>query len=268
VDTLKSVQVIAAEDTRIVGRLLAAYEIATPTLSYHDYNELSRARTLLARLLSGESVALVSDAGTPLINDPGFRIVQACINAGVMVVSLPGPCAAITALAGSGLPPDKFLFVGFPPRTGVKRRAFYRELRDVAVTIVLYEAPHRLVASLADIAQELGDRRVCLARSLTKPHETYVRGTIVTIVAQLKHEHRVLGETTIVLSGQSERSQVSTTSGPPEGLLQSLMDEGLQGRALLKRLRAETGLSRREAYALILSAKLNGGVATQAATEF
>src|SRR5918992_1232222 len=178
VEVLRSVDMIAAEDTRHLGKLRRAYDITTPALSYHDFNEQSRAQQLLDLLQEGKNVALVSDAGTPLVSDPGYRVVRAAIEAGVMVSSVPGACAAVTALVASGLPPTQFRFVGFPPRTTARRRSFFADLAADPATLVLYEAPHRLVACLTDAQAALGDREACVARNVTKSTESYARGSL------------------------------------------------------------------------------------------
>ncbi|NJN66561.1 MAG: 16S rRNA (cytidine(1402)-2'-O)-methyltransferase [Chloroflexaceae bacterium] len=174
---LREVSLIAAEDTRHTRRLLAHYDIRTPCCSYHEHNKLSRLGEVLAVLAEGD-VALVSDAGTPALSDPGVELVHACIAAGWPVSPLPGPGAPIAALVASGLPTDRFLFVGFLPRRGSDRRDLLARLGRLPVTLVCFEAPHRLRASLADMLAVLGDRRVVVAREMTKLHEEFVRATL------------------------------------------------------------------------------------------
>ncbi len=177
--TLKSVAVVAAEDTRHFATLARHHGIEARAVSYHDHNEEARSRELVERLRSGDDVALVSDAGTPLVSDPGYRLVRAAIDAGIAVTSLPGASAVTTALAASGLPPHPFRFIGFLPRAAAARRAALEGLRDEEATLVAFEAPRRLLAALRDAHAGLGDREACLARNLTKPHERYQRGPAV-----------------------------------------------------------------------------------------
>lgn len=207
---LAGVACIAAEDTRVTRALLRRLDIPAPTLvSYHDHNEVERVPALLARLQRGDDVALVSDAGTPLVSDPGYRLVTAAIDAGVPVVPVPGPCAAVAALCASGLPPDRFLVVGFLPREAGARRAALERLRGETATLLLYVAPHRALQVLADLAAVWGgDRRVALARSLTKPGEDWIRGTVTAAQERLEAEQAtqegVRGELTVVVEGARE----------------------------------------------------------------
>ncbi len=178
IQILKDVDLIAAEDTRHTHKLLQHYGIRTKTISYHEHNEQQRSEELLGRLLEGSDVAIVSDAGTPGINDPGFRLVRLAIENNIPVVSVPGPSAVVTALVASGLPTDEFFFGGFlPARSGARRNRLVG-LRDVPGTLVLYEAPHRLRATLKDAAEVLGGRQAVVARELTKLHEELRRGTL------------------------------------------------------------------------------------------
>jgi 16S rRNA (cytidine1402-2'-O)-methyltransferase len=255
VETLRAVDLIAAEDTRDFREIQRAYDISTRAISYHDHNEQARSRELLERLLAGESVAVVSDAGTPLINDPGFRIVNAAIEAGVPVTSLPGPSAVTTALAASGLPTASFLYLGYPPRTTSKRRTFFTTQIRQPATLVFYEAPHRLTATVADLLATLGDRPACLARNLTKPHERYQRGSLSQLHAELSAEVSVRGETTVIVGGASgdepeDRSTVEET-------IAGMLADGVDSRTILEQIMAEYGLKRREAYELILRGRGN-----------
>jgi 16S rRNA (cytidine1402-2'-O)-methyltransferase len=256
VDTLRGVDLIAAEDTRDFRAIQREYDIDTPVVSYHDFNEQTRAPQIVERLLGGASVALVSDAGTPLVNDPGFRVVVAAVEAGAPVTSLPGPCAAVAALPASGLPTTRFLFLGFPPRTGSKRRAFFGTVRHDPATLIFYEAPHRLIATLTDLLDTLGERSICLARNLTKPHERYQRGTIATVLAELREENAagsVRGEVTVIVAGASDDLAPAEATATPD--VATLLNEGLDTKTILDRLIREHGLKRRDAYELILQAK-------------
>lgn len=256
VETLRTVDLIAAEDTRDFRALQRAYQITARVISYHDHNEQSRARELLQRLIAGESVAVVSDAGTPLINDPGFRIVNLAIEAGIPVTSLPGPSAVTTALAAAGLPTASFLYLGYPPRTSSKRRTFFATQVHQPATLVFYEAPHRLIETLTDLLDTLGDRPACLARNLTKPHERYQRGTLSTLLAELHAEDAVRGEATVLIGGSSGSEPTDRTD--VEATISAMLAEGADSRTILDLLTGEHGLKRREAYALILRHRADG----------
>jgi 16S rRNA (cytidine1402-2'-O)-methyltransferase len=255
VEVLRSVDMIAAEDTRHLLKLRRAYDITTPALSYHDFNEQSRAQQLLDMLREGKNVALVSDAGTPLVSDPGYRVVRAAIEAGVPVSSVPGACAAVTALVASGLPPTQFRFVGFPPRTSARRRTFFADLGQDVATLVLYEAPHRLVVCLRDALAVLGDRQACVARSITKTSESYLRGCLSDVIAALEREAVVRGEATVVLAGRgAEAADVAAgANDAAPALARALLAQGVDTRSATQRLVHDFGLPRREAYALIVA---------------
>ncbi|MGQ0384922.1 MAG: 16S rRNA (cytidine(1402)-2'-O)-methyltransferase [Gammaproteobacteria bacterium] len=249
-EILAAVHVVAAEDTRHTGRLLRELGLERPLVSLHEHNERARAAELVARLRTGESIALVSDAGTPLVSDPGFPLVRAAIEAGIPVVPLPGPCAAIAALAASGLPAERFCFEGFLPARAGARRQRLAELAAEPRTLVLYEAPHRLAACLADLAAALGaSRRACVARELTKLYERFYRGGLGELAERARTDpdlHR--GESVIVVEGAAE-----------QGVDASRLDEALA--VLLRVLPASaaaaaaaeiTGARRNEAYARAL----------------
>ncbi len=201
-DTLAKVELVAAEDTRVTGALLRQLGLPQrPMISTHDHNEAARAEEIVRALEGGSSVALVSDAGMPLVSDPGYRVVVAVIEAGAPVVVLPGPCAAVTALAGSGLPPDRFVFLGFLPRDEGPREEALRARRHDPATLVLYEAPHRVVALLGSVRRVLGERRVVVARSLTKEWEEWIRGAAEEVEARFRSEDPVRGELTVLIEG-------------------------------------------------------------------
>lgn len=255
---LREVDLIAAEDTRHLEKYRRAYGFETPAISVYEYNEAWRSEQLVARLLAGEQVALVSDAGTPLVNDPGYRLVRAALAHGIAVTSVPGACAAVVALAVSGLSPAEFRFVGFPPRTGGKRRSWLARLRDDPSTLILYEAPHRLLASLTDARDILGDRAACLARSITKADEAYVRGTLGEIVALLAAEERVRGEATVIISGVAGTGANARDEDANEALAEAvgrMAADGPRTSEIVERLMADAGLPRREAYRLALAAR-------------
>jgi 16S rRNA (cytidine1402-2'-O)-methyltransferase len=248
-DVLRAVDLVAVEDTRHFATFARAHQISSRTVSVHEHNESQRIPELLDRLADGASIALVSDAGTPLVSDPGYRLVRAAIDAGVAVTSLPGASAVTTALAAAGLPPQPFRFCGFPPRTRGPRRAFWEALRDETATLVCFEAPHRLAGSLEDAHAALGDRDACLARNLTKPHERYQRGTLRELLTALAAEGTVRGECTIVIAGggggAAEEGERRATAAAD-----LLLDEGAPPRAVVALLTATLGLSRRRAYEL------------------
>ncbi len=200
---LGEVALIAAEDTRHTGKLLAHYQIATPLISLHEHNESERTTDLLARLARGESVALVSDAGTPLISDPGYELVRAARSAGLRVEAVPGPCAAVAALSVSGLAPDRFVFEGFPPARHGARRERLEQLLNETRTLIFYESPHRIVETLADMAAVFGDTRIAvLARELTKQFETVLGGTLAELCARVRAEpDQQRGEMVILVQG-------------------------------------------------------------------
>src|SRR5438094_9535988 len=193
---LREVAVIAAEDTRRTANLLARYTIDAPTTSLHEHNERKKAASLVARLQRGDSIALVSDAGTPTISDPGQRLVRAAIDAGIRVETIPGPSAAVAALAASGLPTDTFVFLGFPPTRAHDRDDWMASLRLAGRTAIFFEAPHRIRAPLADVQRAIGDRPVAVARELTKTHEELVRGPISQVLGRLSEPR---GEFTVVV---------------------------------------------------------------------
>ena len=200
---LAAVSVVAAEDTRHSSQMLRGLGLERPLLSLHEHNERARAAELVARLRAGESVALVSDAGTPLISDPGYQLLRAALAAGITVSPIPGPCAAIAALSAAGLPSERFCFEGFLPARAGARRKRLSELAGEPRTLVIYEAPHRIAASLADIAAACGGtRRACIARELTKKFESFYRGSLDELAARAKNDEDLRrGEAVIIVEG-------------------------------------------------------------------
>ena len=196
-DTLRNVDVIACEDTRQTLKLLSHFGIQKARISYHDFNEREKASELAGRIKNGENVALVSDAGTPAISDPGFRLVRLCREQGIPVVAIPGANAAITALSASGLPSDQFLFVGFLPPRKTARREHLETLRTFPGSLIFYEGPHRIQAALEDIQEIFGDREACIGRELTKLHEEYIFGKL----SQVRQRIKELGEFVIIVGG-------------------------------------------------------------------
>ncbi|HRC84593.1 MAG TPA: 16S rRNA (cytidine(1402)-2'-O)-methyltransferase [Thermoanaerobaculia bacterium] len=204
-EALEQADLVACEDTRRTGWLLSQLGIRRPMLSLNDHNERSRLPRLLALLEEGKTVALVSDAGTPLVSDPGFALVRAAIELGARVEPVPGASAILTALVASGLPPYPFTFAGFPPPRAGKRRAFFRELAPLPHTVIFFESPHRLLASLEDARHELGDRPAALGRELTKLYEEVLRGRLSEIEAELAGRPAIKGELVLVV-GRAEKA--------------------------------------------------------------
>lgn len=243
---LGEVDLIACEDTRRTGLLLSAHAIATPTISYFDHNERQRTRELTKRLLAGEKIALVTDAGTPAISDPGYRLVRAALDAGIRVSAVPGACAAIAALSIAGLPTDRFTFEGFVPARDSARRGAFEAIRTEPRTMIFYEAARRLADTLTEMVVAFGEsRRAAVVREITKTYEETVSGTL----GELAHRYRqtpALGEVTIVVEGASDAEKV-----PEESVavtLEALREAGLslkQASAIMAHL---TGRGRREIY--------------------
>ncbi|MGF1497911.1 MAG: 16S rRNA (cytidine(1402)-2'-O)-methyltransferase [Elainellaceae cyanobacterium] len=243
---------IAAEDTRHTGKLLQHFQIATPQISYHDHNRHSRTPELLAILRQGQSVALVTDAGMPGISDPGYDLVKACREAGISVIAIPGASAVITALSGSGLPTERFVFEGFLPAKGTERRDRLESLQSETRTIVLYESPHRLRQTLTDLSSCLGsDRPLVLARELTKMHEDWWQGTLLEAIAHFDHRDPQ-GEFTLVIAG-SVQSQPLLSESALLAELEELLGQGLSRSQASRQLAQRTPLSRRQIYQLALS---------------
>lgn len=252
-EVLCAVEVVAAEDTRHYATLDRAHGIGRRAVSLHEHNEQARVPELIDRLREGTDIALVSDAGTPLLNDPGYLLVTAAIEAGVRVTSLPGPSAITTALAAAGLPPVPFRFCGFPPRTAGSRRAFYSSLVGERATLVVFEAPHRLAASLRDAQAALGDRPACLARSMTKPHERFQRGSLAELAAAVDAEGTVRGECTLVIAGAPEAARAADERAADERATASaelLLGQGVPPRTVVALLTSVFDLPRRRAYEL------------------
>jgi len=248
-ERLGAVAVVAAEDTRHFATLARHHGIEARAVSYHDHNEDARTRELIGRLQAGDDVALVSDAGTPLISDPGYRLVRAAIEAGVSVTSLPGASAVTTAVAASGLPPHPFRFISFLPRTASARRSVFEAVAADAATLVAFEAPRRLTNALRDAVDILGDRPACLARSITKPHERYQRGQLSELIAELEEEGEVRGECTLLIGGAVQRSGVTEEAEADATLL---LEADAPARAVQELLIQRHGVSKRDAYALVL----------------
>jgi 16S rRNA (cytidine1402-2'-O)-methyltransferase len=245
---LGEVNLIAAEDTRHTRKLLSHYQISTPTISYHEHNKIGRLDDILHALLQGD-VALVSDAGTPALNDPGYELVKAALQAGHTISPIPGPSAPLAALVSSGLPTDAFLYLGYLPRRPVERRTSLAEIAEFPYTLIFLETPHRLLSSLADLLETLGDRPICVARELTKLHEEIWRGNLSQALAYFQSQPP-RGEFTLVVGGKP--AQIKHYS--EEEIKQAIQDglhQAIPPAQLAAQLAAASGLPRRKLYALI-----------------
>ncbi len=243
---LQQVRLIAAEDTRVTRKLLAHFDIHTPLTSYYEHNQQFKLDAVLAALAEGD-VALVSDAGTPALNDPGYELVRAALEAGHRVSPVPGPCAPIAALVASGLPTDAFLYLGYLPRQAQERRARLQQVADLPYTLIFLEAPHRLLSTLTDLHEVLGDRPVAVARELTKLHEQVWRGSL-SEARQYFAENAPRGEFTLVVAGASP----GTVTRWPEEAVRAALRAGLERGESLPQLAArvarESGWERRRVY--------------------
>jgi 16S rRNA (cytidine1402-2'-O)-methyltransferase len=252
---LGEVGLIACEDTRHTRKLLAHYQISRPTISYHEHNERERTPELIAKLKSGMSLALVSDAGTPLISDPGYRLVQAAIAQGIQVVPVPGASAALTALAAAGLATDEFYFAGFLPSKPSQRRARLVQLATINATLVFYEAPHRIKETLTDARNALGNRQCAVARELTKLHEEFIRGRLDE-VCEAMQQADVRGEIVLLVGPPVEDAEAinqSASRSITEAVAALTRDEGLDQKAALKRVARARRMSKSEAYRRLMA---------------
>jgi 16S rRNA (cytidine1402-2'-O)-methyltransferase len=250
---LQTVDAIAAEDTRHTGKLLQHFEIKTPQISCHQHNIVSRLPGLLERLHNGQQIALVTDAGMPGISDPGYELVKACVAAGIQVVPIPGPTAAITALSASGLPTDHFCFEGFLPVKGAARKAHLARLQAQPYTMILYEAPHRLRQTLQDLRDTLASERpMVVSRELTKRYETFWRGTLEEAVIHFTTEEP-RGEFTLVVAGAPVVPIAAPTPAELRSLLEGLLTQGISRSQASKDLAKQLNLPRREVYQLALT---------------
>ncbi|MCA1994871.1 MAG: 16S rRNA (cytidine(1402)-2'-O)-methyltransferase [Coleofasciculus sp. S288] len=252
VKTLQSVDLIAAEDTRHTGKLLQHFQIKTPQLSYHEHNRNERLPELLGLLNEGKAIALVTDAGMPGISDPGYELVKACTEAGITVIPIPGATAGITALSAAGLPTDRFVFEGFLPASGQNRQKRLEFVAAESRTIILYESPHRIQQTLQDLGNCFGkDRRIVVARELTKLHEEFWRGTIEDAIAHYT-EREPKGEFTLVIAGKLPEIPVLSEE-ELKAELTKIMAQGISRSQASRQLAQQTKLSRRELYQLALA---------------
>lgn len=255
---LRECDLIACEDTRQTRKLLDHFGIATPAVSYHEHNEAARAAELAAKMEEGSSIALVSDAGTPLVSDPGYRLVRAAIDAGIPVIPVPGPSAALGALSAAGLPSDTFRFCGFLPPKSSQRRRVLEEWKGETATLIFYETPHRILDALDDIAAVMGPRPMAIARELTKIHEEFLRGTAAEIRETLAARPSVKGEFTLLIGKAPEKKASNLMEAPAGESELSLQDavraaekEGLSRMDAIKRVARERGLGKRDVYRMV-----------------
>lgn len=253
---LEEVDLIAAEDTRNSIKLLNHFEIKTPMTSYHEYNKYDKAKVLVAKLLAGQNIALITDAGTPGISDPGEELVKQCYEAGITVTTLPGACACVNALIISGLPTRRFCFEAFLPSDKKERARILEDLKSETRTIVLYEAPHHLLKTLGELSETLGNRRMTVCRELTKKHETVFRTTISEAVAYYT-ENEPKGECVLVIEGVSFEDLDEEDRRKWENMSISehvayYMDQGMEKKTAMKQTALDRGISKREVYQALL----------------
>jgi 16S rRNA (cytidine1402-2'-O)-methyltransferase len=247
---LGEVDLIACEDTRQTRKLLDHYGIQKPAISYHEHNETDRAEELAERLREGAAIALVSDAGAPLVSDPGYRLVRAAIERGIAVYPIPGPSAVVAALSASGLPTDSFRFAGFLPHKPGQRMKALEAIADELATVIFYEAPHRILESLEAVEQALGDRPVVVARELTKIHEEFLRGTAAELRAELASRESVKGEITLLIGKATAPPPDDTPLDEAVGALERV---GIPRMEAIKQVARRRGLPKREVYDQLLN---------------
>lgn len=254
--TLKEVDLIAAEDTRNSIKLLNHFDIHTPMTSYHEYNKIEKAEVLIRKMQEGTNIALITDAGTPGISDPGEDLVRMCYEAGIEVTSLPGPAACITALTLSGLPTRRFCFEAFLPSDKKERQAILLELVNETRTIIMYEAPHRLVKTLNELLETLGNRKMTLCRELTKKHETAFASTIESIL-KFYETQEPKGECVLVIEGKSREELVAEERSKWEEMsieehMEVYLSKGMDKKEAMKAVAKDRGVSKRDIYQALL----------------
>jgi 16S rRNA (cytidine1402-2'-O)-methyltransferase len=253
---LHHVNLIASEDTRHTGKLLHHFQIKTPQISYHQHNSKSRENELLNRLQNGENIALVTDAGMPGISDPGYEIINLCINEGITVIPIPGPTAVITALVASGLPTDKFIFEGFLPPKNKQRIAHLESLKSESRTIIFYESPHRILATLKDLARVFGNqRKITIARELTKLHEEFWRGNLEQAVSLYENKTQIMGEFTLIIAGNNQETIPTLSDSEIKIELQQLLAQGMSKTQASRHLAGLISHSRNYIYQIALTIK-------------
>jgi len=254
IQTLKDVTLIAAEDTRHTKRLLTHYTIHNSMTSLHEHNENQRTGELIKRLKKGDSIALVSDAGTPTLSDPGYRLIREAIGSGIHVVPIPGASAALSSLCVSGLPTDAYVFMGFLPRKEGKRQKILKSLAHESKTIIFYESPRRVKRLIDDLIKTLGNRQSVLSREMTKLHEEFIRGTLSEILDVLADRREIKGECTLVVHGGVEQETLGVDALRQE-LIQGLHQDGIRLSDLVKNIVKHYGLPKKQVYAEALKVK-------------
>ena len=254
IETLKKVDLIAAEDTRHTQRLLSHYHIKNQMISLHEHNESQRTPELIARLAAGDAIALVSNAGTPTLSDPGYRLVKQAAASHIRIVPIPGPSAALASLSVSGLPTDAYIFVGFLPRKAGKVKKILAELKPERKTLIFYESPRRITALLRSLIQLMGNRKAVLSREMTKRYEEFIRGSLADILAQLTDRVEVKGECTLVVHGSGGSNDPDMDTVRDE-ILQELQTGAASISELAKRIAAKHGLMKNQVYAEALKLK-------------
>ena len=249
---LKEVDLIAAEDTRQTKKLCSHYDITTPLTSYHEHNKQLKGQYLIEQLKAGKNIAVVTDAGMPGISDPGYDLVTLAVEAGINVVPLPGAVAAVSALVVSGLPTEQFVFLGFLPRAGKKRKNELLSLMAEGRTMIFYEAPHRLRKTLEDLLHALGNRQVVIGRELTKKYEEFWRGELASA---LDYFQEPKGEITIVLAGNENSQPKETFSGSIEEEIELLLNQGMEKMECFKKIAKRRKMSKSEVYSIYLQNK-------------
>ncbi len=252
VDVLKNCHLIACEDTRTTKKLLSRYSIRTPVTSYQEYNEVEKSPELLEKLKEGENIALVSDAGTPLISDPGWRLAALSIENCIDVVSVPGPSSAVAALTVSGLPSDGFLFLGFFPKTSGKRKGLLRGISHYPHTLIFYESAKRVYGTLQTMSEILGERKVCVAREMTKLHEEVIRGQFSEVLSVLSQRESIKGEITVVVEG-SKNGRNEILADAAQKTLRLLKEKGLSLSEAVSLVSQAFGVARKGIYKTALT---------------
>lgn len=248
---LQDVDLIAAEDTRKSGNFLSHHGIKNRLVSYHEHNEKKRTPELLGKLLTGSSIALVSNAGTPCVSDPGYRLVAAAIVNKISVIPVPGPSAAMAAMSVSGLPTDSFVFIGFPPKKKSKRMKFLAELAPESKVLIFYESPKRLLTFLEEVVSQIGDRPAVLAREMTKLHEEFIRGPVSQILETIKPRPEIKGECTLLIAGCEGKKELDPDNLKAE--IKAALDEHKEGLSEITRsIALKYGLSKNKVYAMAL----------------
>ncbi len=255
VAVLGRVNLIAAEDTRATNRLLNFYDIKTKLISYHEHNEHQRTPQLIEQLKQGKTIALVCNAGTPTISDPGYRLVHAAATARIPIVPVPGVCAAVAALSASGLPTDSYIFAGFPPKKSSKQIRFLQDLMAEPRTLIFYESPKRLISLIDSLLSVIGDRPAVLSRELTKVHEEFLRGSLSEMKQELIERDQIRGECTLLVTGSASHHKSVSHDILKAEIQEALTDDRASLSALSKKIAQKHGLSKQKVYGIALQLK-------------